>query len=792
MPPPASTTPSPTAQPKLPPVTVEPPPNRPRPTATRPAPPPPAAPPRRAPAPTNAERQRASASQPPQQPQQPQQPQTASTAQSPAAGTATTPGPNLNAVPSSATRLDLPVLEAPVSVDVVNQATIQNQGYRTNVDVAQGAVGVLAIDVGGANAGFSMRGFTFDQINILYNGINLGPQDLTGRTMNAFMFDRVEFLKGASALESGQGAIGGSVNYVSKEPTSGPVKNEAFTSLDSFGSVRSGFGSGGSTPIAGLDYRFDMAYSHVNSFIDGDTKQLSSVATRLNYQNSDVLKTWIAFEYYHDAGNAYFGTPLVPVAFSGPFATTGVVSGANALLGPVTVDSRTLTTNYNVLDNYNAATQYFLRGGFDLEIAPNITVKDQAYGYHATRTFTNSETYTFDTATNMVNRDRFFVSHDQNLIGNIANMTWNSHFLGMDNRFAAELAASHNKITFKESTFTNSFTDEVSLIAPARGLFGPLATQTRIGVLDTISESFEDRLKLTPNFALIGGVRIDEFSMYRSASIDAGGIVEPGFPFSAAWNPVSYRAAYTWEPIPKMVFYSLYSTSYDPAATAIFELQPGQATALTSSRIYETGVKQSLWNNAVEWTLAAYDLNRRNVYEQVQAAPPLFALAGEIRTTGIEFNTAIRPYQGFKLWGNIALTHSRFVNDSINGALISGTTPPNVAPIIANVGASYRFEDQYWWRWMPIEFGSSVRYVGNRYLFDDNQVVMDNYLIADAYMFIDFKKPGWFPNMDLARLGFRVRNLTNTVYAAYADPSLQNQVLLGEPRTYEASLSFKW
>jgi iron complex outermembrane recepter protein len=706
----------------------------------------------------------------------------------------------LNAVPISATRLGLTVRETPATVEVINQQTIQDQGYRTNVDTAQGAVGVLAVDSAGAPGGFSMRGFEFDQINHLYNGINIGAQDLTGRNMDAFMFDQVEFLKGASALESGQGAIGGSVNYVTKQPTSGPVQSDAFVSIDSLGSIRSGYGSGGSTPIAGLDYRFDIAFAHINSFIEDDHKDISSLTTRLNYRNSEVFKTWIAFEYYKDAGSAYWGTPLVPTSFAGPYATSGVVSGSEfshfngSFLGPVTIDSRTLTTNYNTLDNFDGATQYWGRGGFEWELTPDVTLKDQAYVYRAKRTFFDAEYYAFDSTANVVDRLPFFVSHDQHLMGDIANLTWNSSFLGMQNRFAAELAASRNYIVFSESF--NSTTDTVSLVAPDRGYYGPLITQTRTSLLDTVSESFEDRLKITSTFALIGGVRIDELTATRNG-IDPTGAEEPGFPFSQSWEPVSYRAAYTWEPIPKMTFYSLYGTSFDPASAAIFELQPSQPLLLTSSRIYETGVKQSLWDNKVEWTFAAYDLDRRNVYEQLSAVPITYGVAGEIHTDGIEAAGAVRPIEGLKLWGNIAFTHARFVTDDIitfdgTTAGYGGNTPPNVAPIIANAGASYRFEKQLWWRWLPIELGASARHVGNRYMFDDNEITMDAYTVYDAYMFVDFDRPSMLPNVERTRLTFRVRNLTNKLYAAFDDPGYQDQVYLGAPRTYEMALSFKW
>ena len=40
---------------------------------------------------------------------------------------------------------------------------MQEQGYRTTTETAQGAVGVLAGDAAGAPAGFSMRGFTFGE-----------------------------------------------------------------------------------------------------------------------------------------------------------------------------------------------------------------------------------------------------------------------------------------------------------------------------------------------------------------------------------------------------------------------------------------------------------------------------------------------------------------------------------------------------------------------------------------------------------------------------------------------------
>ena len=99
------------------------------------------------------------------------------------------------------------------------------------------------------------------------------------------------------------------------------------------------------------------------------------------------------------------------------------------------------------------------------------------------------------------------------------------------------------------------------------------------------------------------------------------GAVTPGFPFSKTWTPVSYRGAYTWEPIRNLVFYSMYATAFDPVVATIFNINPGLPVLLTSSRIYETGVKQLLWDNKAEWTFSAYDIVRRNVYQAQGGSP---------------------------------------------------------------------------------------------------------------------------------------------------------------------------
>jgi iron complex outermembrane receptor protein len=721
-------------------------------------------------------------------------------AAAPVAASPNAPTPlNGNTVTEVASRLGLTVREIPASVDVVNKQTIEDRGLRTTTDIAQAAVGVTAGDSPGALASFSMRGYTGDQINTLYNGIKIGPSSMTGRIMDTANLDRVEILKGPASLLSGEGAVGGAINYVSKAPHTGPIVNEAFTSFDSFKGYRAGYGSGGSTLIDGLDYRFDVSHSNDKSFIDDTYSKLTNVSGQLNYRVTDNFKVWGAYEYKQDKDRFYWGTPLVPANFPGIVPTNGIVSGTwtnyylNGRAGtpnPVTIDARTLTTTYNVLDNHSGANELWLRSGFQWDITNNIQLKSQVYAYDAQRHWFNNEVNSYDDSLpgNQVYRERLSVDHDQKLYGNVTDLTVNSNISGMDNRFVTTVAASSLQFNVvQDDAFTN---DYVNLVNPDRGLYGFQQTKPFYTHVDNVSLAFEDRLKVTSNFSLIGGIRLEEIKLARTAyDVDGNLRIGDGYPFSTKFTPVTGRIGYVWEAVPGLSFYSQYATAADPTVTNIFILRPNVPLLLTTARTYETGLKVLSADKRMEFMFSAFDIERDNVY--VPESGLLFDLAGKIKSQGVEIAGAVNPFGGLRLWGNAAIVRSRFVNfDFIDGngnpGSYSGMTPPNVPSFVANAGASYRF-DTAW----PFELGGSVRHVGDRFNFQDNFVMMNQYTLFDAYAFVDVPKTV-FNGVDKTRISFRVKNITNKLYAQWGDPGYTDQVILGAPRSYEIAASFKW
>ena len=252
-------------------------------------------------------------------------PQTAVAVPATTDGRATQTPLDTNVVTEVGSRLGLTARQTPATVEVIDKQVIEDRGLRTTTDVAKAATGVIGGDAPGAPAIFSMRGFAGDQINTLYNDIWIGPSTMTGRPMDTANLERVEILKGPASLLSGIGATGGAVNYVTKAPHTGPIVNEAFTGFDSFKGYRAGYGSGGSTLVDGLDYRFDITHSNNVGFIDDTYSRLSNVSGQLNYRVTDSFKIWGAAEYKQDKDRFYWGTPLVPANAPGVVPTNGIV-----------------------------------------------------------------------------------------------------------------------------------------------------------------------------------------------------------------------------------------------------------------------------------------------------------------------------------------------------------------------------------------------------------------------------------------------------------------------------------
>ncbi len=230
-----------------------------------------------------------------------------------------------------------------------------------------------------------------------------------------------------------------------------------------------------------------------------------------------------------------------------------------------------------------------------------------------------------------------------------------------------------------------------------------------------------------------------------------------------------------------VVAYGQVSNAKDPVSSNIFLVNAGQNFDLTEARQWEVGLKADLGRGRTQATLAWFDIERDDVLDR-------FALdsatnIGGIRSRGLEAAATVQVTPDARLGANVAVTNAEFVA-SPNFQRFAGNRAPNVPRVTANGWASYQNIAG-----LPLEVGGSVRVVGDRFGSNTNTVTLRRYAVADAYA-------AW--TRGRYRVTARVDNLTDAVYASWAEPFyLQqndpsflyaNQLLLGAPRSIGVQL----
>lgn len=673
----------------------------------------------------------------------------------------------LDARSTTGSRLGLKLNETPASVDVVGAQAIRERGFTTVQEALESTPGVI----GGGSPGnpdvFSLRGFTLNQITHLYDGLRAGPAGMTSRPLDTWNFERVEILRGPASVLHGEGAVAGAINFVPKRPDRAGFRGEALLSYGSFDTTRAGIGLGGPIGEAGLHYRLDLSRQGSNGWVDRTPYEYTNLTSALLWDVNDRLALQLSFDWSHDDISSWWGTPLVTPGF----ATDAVDSVLRADDGR-TVDRRLFQRNYNVSDNVMQSDSYWTKLRAEFRVTERLQLRNELYWYSADREWKNAESYTFNPSTSRIDRDRFYVAHDQTLIGDRIDATYAHTIAGMSNRVLA--GADVSSLDLRRPSFFNGPVDSVDPLDPVPGGFGPLSPALQTTRIDTTALFAEDVLAPTARLKLVGGIRTESIALERRIfDLASTAQTGPGGGFDRTFQATTWRAGAVYEALPGLNVYGQVSTGKDPIDTNIFLVRQRENFDLSESFQWETGLKQSFLDDRAEWTLAWYDITRKNML--TRTAANVVTTVGQQSSDGIELSLAVRPTPALRLSANYAYTHARFDRFSDGTSVFDGNRPPNVPGNVFNLFGAYRFGTSF-----PIEIGGSVRYVGERAANNANTVFLKAYTTADVFAALLYRD---------SRLTFRVRNLTDRAYGLWADVFYPDQVILGLPRTYEVAIT---
>ncbi|MCG6204698.1 TonB-dependent siderophore receptor [Rhodopseudomonas sp. HC1] len=676
--------------------------------------------------------------------------------QAAAASTAAPPTFNLGTPASSASRLNLTPLQTPASVEIITADTIAERGQHSVIDaVTQNATGFTASPApGNGGLAFNTRGFTGNgTVMSLYDGTRM----YVGSGTMTYPFDtwtaqRIEVLRGPASVMYGEGAIGGAINVISKKPLWLP-RNEAEISLDTNLTRRLAVDSGG--PInPNVSYRLAAIGNMSDGWVDRDKTSNVAVSGSVRVQAADNLAFTLSEDYADRSPSRYFGTPLV--------------SGR--------LDESLRFQNYNVGDASIRYRDNWTQLKTEWDVAEGISVKNVSYYLSTHRHWKDVESYAYSPTTGKINRSSYIeIFHDQEQIGNRFDTTLRGHLFGLANEFVAGFDI--NRITFSHTNNSPyAGTSSVSpynfdpgnfqFISPTRPSFH---TQTlQYGLFA------ENRLSLTDQLSVVGGIRSDHPSVERTD------FLTPSNSFEKTYSAPSWRAGLVYTPIKDLAFYGQYSTAVDPVTNLITMTGVNRDFALSTGKQVEIGVKQQLAGGRAEWTLAAYQIVKNNLLARDPQNPantiPL--QIGQQSSRGIEASAGLKVTDTLRLDANVALLRAKYddFTQVVGGKAVNyaGNVPANVPQVVSNIWATWAFAPGW-------SANAGVQLVGDTWADNANTLVRPAYNVVNAGLM-------WKPDAQQT-FALRVYNLFDTVYATSGNT---NQWLLGMPRTAELSYNVKF
>ena len=121
---------------------------------------------------------------------------------------------------STASKLNIPLKETPQTVNVITRQQLDDFALDNTREVLRNAPGIIVNNQETERSSYLARGFEISNVLVDGVGIPLEGYNYNNDNPDSFLFDRVEVVKGANALNNGIGDPGATINMIRKRPTS--------------------------------------------------------------------------------------------------------------------------------------------------------------------------------------------------------------------------------------------------------------------------------------------------------------------------------------------------------------------------------------------------------------------------------------------------------------------------------------------------------------------------------------------------------------------------------------------
>ncbi|ONG44943.1 TonB-dependent receptor, partial [Pseudoroseomonas deserti] len=531
-------------------------------------------------------------------------------------------------------RLQGTVQDTPQTINVVPREILEQQNVTTLEQALRNVPGITA-SIGEGNGGvngdqFRIRGFAA-QNDIYVDGL----RDFGAYTRDAFTYEDVSVIKGPSGFALGTGSVGGGVAVNTRLPQLG----------NSYGMTA----TGGMGPFA-------RGTLDINQQI-GETS-----AIRLNLMgqySSTVGREDVDSRRFGIAPSIAFGLGT-DTTFSLHYQHYQYNNTTDAGIPLVSTPGTTIT---------RPATEFGLpRGTWYGTDSDRDKVQLDMLTARLSHKANDWLTLTNDTRLSIIDRDFAYsiASCDVTCIGNFrAGRPATATISGASAPYHQESWAIQNVAQATARFTTGAFRHE--LVAgidvsyenvdrtgygyltsrTAASIFGGdgdlnltrgAASNTRETGITTYAGFLNERLWLTPELSLIGGVRVSRYEVDHEAVTLATGARTD---INANHTVVDPRASIVWQPTPAQTFYATYSTSTTPPGS-LFTTQNSTVTNFRNNldpernTLWELGAKVGFFDNRLGLYGALYRIEKSNATYYDPATNGLVQSSDEQRNQGVE------------------------------------------------------------------------------------------------------------------------------------------------------------
>jgi len=680
----------------------------------------------------------------------------------------------LDSKSETGSRLNLTVRETPATIDVLTQERFLERGLRTSNEALNSAPGVSAIDTGGSPGTVSMRGFGGNSVSHNYDGIHQ-PSTMTSRNYDSFAFERIEVLKGPSSVLYGEGAVGGSINFVPKKPM---LDRTEVSALAQYGSLET-FRLAGDVNLPLSDQvgvRALVSYAGSDGFIDRSQSESLSANLGILFQPTDRLSLFVAAEYFwKDDGAIYWGTPLVSSAVAKD--PSDLVTSSNGRV----LDLALRNTNLQYDDAQIVSHSTWFRSQLKWQINDVWSLRNDLSYNSGERLWFDAEGYTFSVTgagDPRVGRRATYILNPLEFWHERLSLSSDGKLFGKRNRFLIGAEHSENEHMsirrFGPSVTVDPYDFEPGLfpeITPEN--FPGAGNFADAGALIKIDAVFaENAFNITDKLLFVLGGRYEDMSLNRTIQDYNLGTFTS---FGTSYNPFSYRAGLVFDVTDKTQLFAQYSRSAAPVGTLVLLNLANSKFELTKGETVEGGIKSSLFGDRVSLTLSGFWIKEDDIITRDPSDPTIAIQGGSQSTYGAELAFSAAITRQFRIDGNASLIDAQY--DELleaGGVNRAGNTPPNVAERIINLFAVYEFPQ------VPVKLTAGMRNQSGTFADTANLISVDGYTIFDASIGYSF---------DFGDITVRGRNLTDQTFIERAGSST---VYLGAPRTVDVTFRTKF